>query len=371
MPENNIGGRNANILPGENIVLAIGGAEYAGWKEVNVTRSIEQGAGAFNLSVTEKWKGQPRRRAIRPGGPASLMASGDILATGYVDDVTVDYDSSTHAVTVAGRDKVADLIDCAAVVDAEHEFYDLTLTDFARRICAPYGVPVTAEVDVGAPFARFAIQPGETAWAAIERASRHRAVLPNGDGQGGLVLTRAGLGGRAGGTLQLGRNTKNARGTFTYRDRFSETIVRGQQEGSDFLEEGAAASPEGRAKDGAITRYRPTVIMAEQAGNGLTLSDRAAWEVRVARGRSRSVAYTTAGWRDGDGKLWRPNTMVRVFDDYLDIDFDMLIVSVAYKIAISIGTVAELTLALPDAYDLLPEPEEAEVSPDSGLWEAL
>jgi prophage tail gpP-like protein len=350
----------------EDIRLSVDGALYGGWKEAQVVRSIEQGALAFTLKVTEKWQGQPTRRVIRPGAACTLSASGDDLLTGHVDDVTTDYDTDQHTVTIVGRDKVGDLVDCAAMVDGSFEFANLSLLNFASIICQPYGVHVIAEADVGAPFARFAVQPGETAWAAIERACRHRALLPNGDGKGGLVLTRAGRSGRASGTLQLGYNVKIARGTFSYRDRFSLTVVRGQQEGADWLDGTQITGPEGRAKDGTISRYRPTVIIAEQAGNGLTLQERAQWEVRVARGRSRNVVYTVAGWRDDGGQLWRPNTMVMVKDDYLDIDFEMLVVAVTFAMTLD-GSTTELQLSLPDAYDLLPEPDDA--SPGTGLWE--
>jgi len=352
----------------EDIRLAVDGKLYGGWQEVQVSRSIEQAALAFNLTVTERWQGQPQRRIIRPGAACTLTASGDHILTGYVDDVPIDYDTAQHTVKVAGRDKVGDLVDCAAIVDGPFEFNNLSVLEFAARICRSYGVSVSAEVDPGKPFARFAVQPGETAWAAIERACRHRALLPNGDGNGGLVLTRAGKSGRAAGSLELGRNVEGASGTFTYRDRFSLTVLRGQQEGSDTLDPTAIASPEGRATDSTITRYRPTVIVSEQAGNGISLADRAAWEVRVARGRSRTVTYPVAGWRDDGGVLWRPNTVVRVTDDYLDIDFDMLIVATTFNLTTA-GTRTELQLALTDAYDLLPDPDEP-ASASSGLWEA-
>ncbi|TXH32528.1 MAG: hypothetical protein E6Q98_24700 [Rhodospirillaceae bacterium] len=355
-------------LQREDIRLLVDGVLYGGWKSVEVPSGIEQAASAWRLSVTEKWPGQPRRKVIRPGAACELMASGDRIIVGYVDDVDVDYDPDQHAITITGRDKIGDLVDCAAVVDEAHEFYNLTVLEFARRICKPYGIAVTAEVDVGAPFARFSIQPGETAFAAIERACRHRALLPNSDGQGGLVLTRAGQGGRGSGALQLGRNVKRAAGNFTYRDRFSLTVLRGQQEGSDLLQPAEIAAAEGRASDSAITRYRPTVIVSEQAGNDMSLSDRAAWEVRVARGRSRKINYTTAGWRDDAGKLWRPNSLVRVVDGYLDAEMDMLIVNVTRRLTIE-GTITELQLALPDAYDLLPEPDE-DPNPDTGYLEA-
>ncbi len=340
----------------ENISLAIAGQLYGGWKGIELQSSIEQGATIFNLSVTEKWAGQKTHRPIVPGSPCKLLIDGAAIVDGYIDDVEADYDAASHEIRLPGRCRIGDLVDSAAVVDGDHEYLDIGLGEIAARIAKPFGVAVRAEVGLGAPFARFAIQPGETAWEAIERACRYRAVLPNGDGLGSLVLTRAGRGGRAAGALTLGENIERATGTFSYRERFSLVVVRGQQENVDGVDPEVAVSPEGRAKDPSVNRYRPTVIVAEQAGGEVSFADRAAWQVRFARGRSRSVSYTVAGWRDAGGELWRQNTLIPVVDPYLGINEELLIVSVGLTLDEN-GSHADLKLAPRDAYDLLPEPE--------------
>lgn len=349
------------------VTLTVDGVIYGGWQAIEIERSVEQGATVFALAVTDKWAGQASRRPIRPGAACALAIDGEQVITGYVDEVVTDYDQETHQMTVTGRDKIGDLVDCAAAVDGGHEFANLTLTEIAGRICGPFGITVKAEVPVGELFFRFAIQPGETAWEAIERACRCRAVLPNGDGQGGLILTRAGKSGRAAGALELGKNILSATGSFSFAERFSLTVVRGQDEGFEGADPILMTAPEGRAKDPNVSRYRPQVILAEFAGDGVTFADRAVWQMRVARGRSRQATYTVQGWRDGGGALWRPNTLVRVRDSYLDIDADLLVAGVTLRIGED-GTTAELQVTLPDAFDLLPEPELDE--DDLGLWGA-
>ncbi len=340
------------------VELAVDGTIYGGWQEFAFTRRIDDCAALMSLKVTEKWAGIETRRPVRPGAAYALSLGGAEKAAGHVDGIAVDYDLDNHSVNIETRCAMADIVDCAAAVDGPHEFRNLTLTALAQKLCAPYGLTVRTECDTGAPFARFAIQPGETAWAAIERAARQRAVLAFGDGRRELVITRAGLSGAASGSIRLGENAKSASGRFSQAERFNLVVVRSQQESADELDSESELHPEGRASDEAITRYRPTVIVGEEPGPGQTLADRAAWHRAVARGRGASVTYVMQGWRDDGGAFWMPNTTVHVRDEYMNIDRELLIVAVTHRLTENAGRETELEVAPREAYDLLPEAAE-------------
>lgn len=350
----------------DKLTLLIGDTIHEGWTSVEYNRSIERGDTAFRLMVSERWATSSERRTIYPGQLARLQVGGRDLVRGYTVDIAPEYSVTDHSISVVGGDLMGDLIDCAATLTGPYEMAGLTLLEIATRICAPYGITVRAEVDVGPAFGRFSIEPGESAWEAIERAARQRALLPNGDGLGGLVLTRAGRGGRALGTIELGKNAMRAGGIYSYRERHSIVVVRGQQEGSDDLDAEETVGPQGSARDDAVTRYRPLVIMAEQPGSSAAMQDRAIWQQRVARGRSRKLSYDLPGWYDDGGKLWQINTLVPVKDRYMDLDQDMLISEVSQSFEINSGYMTTLTVALPDAYDLIAEPEEAAPKADTG-----
>ena len=59
------------------------------------------------------------------------------------------------------------------------------------------------------------------------------------------------------------------------------------------------------------------------------------------------------GWLQGDGTVWKPNTLVRVVDPLLRIDEDWLIRDVSFSLSVS-GSTTQLTLAGPDAFTVLP-----------------
>ena len=119
-----------------------------------------------------------------------------MVITGYVDDVSPAYSATGHDVTVDGRDATSqgDLVDCSAIHQPGEWRVSGTLEAIVTILAKPFGIPVKAECDTGTAFRKFRIEEGETAFEAIERACRMRAVLAAGDGKGGLRIIRAGSG---------------------------------------------------------------------------------------------------------------------------------------------------------------------------------
>ena len=175
------------------VELAVDGTIYGGWREFAFSRRIDDCAALLSLKVTEKWAGVDARRPVRPGAAYSLSLGGTERVAGYIDGIAVEYDPDNHTVNIETRCAMADIIDCAAAVDGPHEFRNLTLTALAQKLCEPYGLTVRAECDAGAPFGRFAIQPGETAWAATRGARLWRRAPRTRNHAGGSFRFCGGL----------------------------------------------------------------------------------------------------------------------------------------------------------------------------------
>lgn len=331
--------------------LYVGGAIYGGWKRVTVSRSIEQIAGGFELEVTERWPGQSVSRPIRPGEKCRLALDGETVITGYVDDSEPEFSSQTHSLAVRGRDATGYLVDCSAIYKTG-QFVNATLDRIARDLCAPFGIKVKVETDIGAALPSFNIEESETVFECIERAARMKAVLLVSDGEGNLVITRAGS--RRGATaLVEGENILAGRGQFSWKDRYSVYTVKGQERGSDEFYAEHAASPSATVRDDAITNYRPLIVLPGSHGAGATLRDRAEWERNVRMGRGNRGSITVQGWRDGSGALWQPNTLVTVTSPMLWLNAaEMLIVGCAYTLDEN-GTRTVLSIARREAFDLV------------------
>lgn len=349
------------------VTLTVDGLVHSGWLSLRLAHSIEAAATKFTLELTERWTrggaapsqsgssaaGDARlERRIRPAERCVIALDGEEVLSGHIDGVDADYDATRHTLSVTGRDLVGDLVDGAAAIEPPFEWRAIKLDELARRVCTPYGIEVVASVDCGAPFQRAAIQPGETAWEVIERGCRQRGLIATGDGMGRLLITRPGEAGEAAGMLVLGGDDGNilsAQGRFDWSGRHDLVVVRGQGEG------GGAGQGEARCRDAEVTRHRPKLLLAEAAGEGVSFQRRADWEVITCAARSRRLTYRVPGWRGRSGRLWRPNTMVRVKDAYLELAREMLIVSVAWTLDDQ-GTVTEIEVAPREAFEVLPEP---------------
>lgn len=352
-------------MPEPTVWLQIGEQRYAGWTAIRIGRSIETISGLFELTVTERspdrGRGQgpeaPARRPIRPGDACAVLLDELPVITGFVDEVGIDYDAQAHTVTVRGRDRTADLVDCSA---DSGEFKQQTLAQITDTLARPYGVPVEITTDIGAALRSFAVQEGETVFESLERAARHRGVLLLTDGRGGLKLARPSKE-RLDTELRLGINVLRARGQFSYRERYRTYLVKGQAQGDDTAWGAPVAEPAAPATDTDIREVRTLVVIAEEQADIKTCADRAVWERNVRMGRGTTIAYTVQGWTYDGMHPWPVNRLVPVRDDWLGVNMDLLIASVAYVLD-ERGTVTELTCTRPEAFELteIPEPKAQE-----------
>ncbi|MCI0429459.1 MAG: hypothetical protein L0210_02800, partial [Rhodospirillales bacterium] len=178
------------------------------------------------------------------------------------------------------------------------------------------------------------------------------------DPTGALVLTRAGSR-RVRGRLKLGENILAGRGSFSQRQRYSHYVVRGQRASDDATDDvDEFASPEGKACDTEIGRFRELILVNEIPGDRFEHRRRAEWEATRRAGLSLQAGYTVQGWRDPSGALWEPNTLVSVIDEWLGIERDLLIVSTEFTLS-SEGSKTEMELAPKEAYEPMPEVPEA------------
>lgn len=337
--------------------LQVSGRDYGGWTSMRCELGMDRMAARFELAVTDRWAGQAAPWPIRAGDACRLLLDGELVLDGYVDDRNVEYDRERHEVRVTGRCRAGDLVDCSAPVGQTN---GRDLLQIAQAVCKPFGVEVTADVDVGKPFDREYAEPGQTAQELLSTLAAHRAIIAMSDGLR-LRLTREGKASAGGalefGALEFGANIEAAGIRDSMRERFAELTVLHQSAQSDFFNGQQAAGQKAVAKDPGVRASRKRAILADDGGD---LQARANHEARVRAGKARSVTYTVSGWRAAAGSLWRPNTLVPVTDPNAAPAMraePMLIVAVAWTLDAQ-GARTELTLMRPGAFDALATPDQ-------------
>lgn len=333
------------------VTLIAGGRRHEGWTSVRATAGIECTARDFSVNVTYRWPGQAaRQRVCNPLDSCVLMIGSDRVLTGYIDATPIRYDEADIAIGLSGRSKTCDLVDCSAAA-APGQWLGQKVEAIATDLAKPYGITVRAETDTGAAIADHQVQQGETAFESIDRLLRQRQLLATDDGEGALVFIKPGAL-RATTSLVLGKNIKQANYPCNWQDRYSTYVCKGQGSGNDASFGTDVAAAKGTATDSAVKRNR--VLLIQQSGQADTFScaDRATHERDLRAAKSELVNYTVQGWRQADGTLWKPNMLVRVTDNILEINRDMLITEVTYSIDSS-GTLAALTVMPPEAFKII------------------
>jgi len=385
------------LRPENRVRLLVNGVEYGGWKSVRISAGIERQARDFDLEVTDRWPGQtdiPRR--IRPGDPCQVFIGDDLVMTGYVDSTPIRYDGRSVAVGVKGRSKTADLVDCCPPNSGEdtagkarswsdvkdkngktgtliappsktaNQWRHQKMEVIAAALAAPYDVRVIAEVDTGKVIAEHQVQVGETVFESIDRMMRLRHVLSTDNEYGDLVFILVGSGGNAGTALELGQNILSGDAPLDYKGVFSEYIVKGQRAGDDEQYGASVAEEEGeseepvtttttatgetaRSSDGRATRRRVLVIKQSGHADEGTCQDRADYERAHRAAKALQTGYKVIGWRQANGALWLPNTMVQVRDPLIGFDTEMVIAECSWIMS-NEGLLTEIKVGPPDGY---------------------
>ena len=329
--------------------LWVNGMIYGGWTAIRINRGIEQLAGSFTLSVTEKWPGQAEARPIKKGDSAVVKIDGEAVCSGYINRTRIGFDSGRTWFEVEGRDKTADLVDCSAVWKSG-QWKGSSVQQIAADLCRPFGIAVVvgrlAAKAAAENIASFALEDGETVQDTLERLLRMKALMMWTDGNGNLMInlpeqTPAQT------ALVQGENLLQAEAAADETEQYSSYTVKGQARGKN--------NARGQAADSGVKRYRPLVILAED--HGQTPEKRAKHEATMRAGKADRATATVHSWRQaGDkGGLWLPGLRVQVKAAYLHKADEQMIISALEYSKDEQGTLTRLELANPQAYDQLAE----------------
>jgi prophage tail gpP-like protein len=331
----------------DNVSLSIGGVEYSGWTSVLVRRSLDEFCSSFMLDLADTWHSSKNQIPFNAGDSCSIKVGKDLILTGYIDEISVTSDSEDHILSVLGRSKAGDLVDCSAIYKTG-TFVNQTLVDIAKKICSPFGISAKTDVTGIGTIKKVSIQDGETCFDFLNRSAKMEGLLLTSTPSGDVLFTRAGRSKRSF-TISSTTNAIKCEYTDNKKDVFSSYIFKGQTlTGEEYR--GKNYKPKASASDALTKRYRPIIIQAESQAENARLSVRAKWERNVRRSQAKKIAYTIPGWRE-NGVLWDINSLVSVADPILGIEDTLLIASVELSLDES-GTKTTLELVHPNAYSI-------------------
>lgn len=343
----------------EDVELKLRNQRFGGWTSIDIQIDLDAGASSFSLGVTKRDPERNEDWLIEADAECEVLIGGETVITGYTDRIESDLGEDSHSITVSGRSKSADLIDCSAIA-TPGSWRQRRIEDIANELAQPFGMSVAAEASTGDPLRLFSLQQGETVWEALARLCQHRGLLPvsRADGTVAIIIAQP-----TGSSVRLvqGEHLLSVRGSHDVADRFSDYTVKGQAAGDDEVNGKAAAQPKAESHDPAVKRHRPMVIIAEEQADLASLKKRAEWEAVVRAARAQSADAVVTDWRRSDGALWMPADSVELDAPAAWIRDRVMVAGVRFVVD-ERGRRAELHLVRPESYSQLPIPEEAESS---------
>jgi prophage tail gpP-like protein len=352
-------------MTNDPVSIIVGDISWQGWEGVQITRSIEAVPSSFSLIGTEKYPGASgvNKVDILPGSPCRIALGSDTVLTGYVDGRDYELSATSHEITVVGRSKLEDLVDCSGAL-AQQQSVGRTLGALGNLLCSPLGITVSLPDGDTPTIPSISVLLTETGYETLERVARWNARLLYDDTDGNLVIAKVGTQKHASG-FQEGVNVQAVQSTLNVSERF--TSIAAIWLDTTILSQGTDVSPLPYVNDKSLAvdksfpvradgkpRYRPLLILAEQGQNQNNLvPQRVQWEMARRIGRSQAVTITVDSWRDSAGKLWTPNFLADITIPSCKVSGTWLISTVTY-IRDGQGTRADVTLMPPAAF--IPQP---------------
>lgn len=332
------------------VTIKIAGALVPQWEDISVTRSIDA-FGTYRASRPWDITSDDDRDRYRPYQYRTVAVNigSDKVITGILLSVTPSAAPGKNSIGVAGYSLPGILSDCTPSPSSYPlRWTNAALDIIAERLCEGYSIAVEVAADIGPAFQRAAMKPTEKILPYLIKLGKQRGVLISDTPDGALLLQTAPAGGSSA-SLNGGKYPAAGPTQVTYdgQKRFSTVTALCDGWWADFLGQSSKSIFEDSSMP--VARHLVTQMPDTQAG---MLADAA--QSYHGRLLAESISYRVpvVSWRNQDGELWQPGTIVTYKDPGAMIysETDLLIRSVQYERRANVLS-AVLTLVLPEAYN--------------------
>lgn len=332
----------------DNVELLIGGNKHGDWSSYEIDSDLLTPADGWAVSLGMSDGKVPPD--VVSGAPVKVLVGGDVVLTGYVDEINHAVSKTAHSLSMSGRDLAADLVDCSAPIFTAKL---VSLKQAVAKIVSDFHIErYRIEADTTRAREKISIEPGDTAWDALARVAEANGLWPWFEPDGTLVIGGPDYSTPVVATLILrrdgsGNNVLSLSKQESMHGRYSKVTVYGQAAGTE-TEQGSNKLHGAWTDDGI--RYRPKIAVDHECDNAAVCRDRASKIIADSRLNGLTLSALVKGHRivapgqDSDGKLWQPMQRVRVISEPHEIDGVFFLMARKFNRARQDGTRTTLTL---------------------------
>jgi prophage tail gpP-like protein len=317
--------------------IDVGGKIYNQWKSVMV-KCPAPGAGPFrefqftsseDVTPQGTFEQNPQNWQIKPGDAVTIKLAGITVLTGYVNVRQVFAEKEQHGVMIAGRGRVQDAVDSAAIAQnmmggaggaggagggggGGGEFRGQTWTAIAQQLLGPVSIGLLPLVANMNPFKEAQIVPGESIYNMLDRLAAKRGIVMGENALGMMIATQMGVPLGVGNTLIEGINILEERVTFRDDSLNNPMMGWGQQKGDDQSNGQQTSQVSAFQVQGGVNRYRPALIPANSPVTQMDMQQLVETATAWAATTQIDAEIVVQGWQSSPGVLWNPGDMIPV-----------------------------------------------------------
>ncbi len=360
------------------IKLEVNGIQYNNFESASCEIRLDALSNTFSFDIAAA-DGVPL--PFKGGDPCLVLVNDEVVLTGNIEIITVDYNAHDHTISIQGRDKTGDLLD--STLNPFDISSGITLKELIEAILDQIKLNIDV-IDLvnPAPFDATediaSIESGDNAFSFIEKYARKRQVLLTSDANGNVVIN-TNSGESALGAVQhiIGSNNNNIlSSSFTFDTtgrfnvyKFASQLSIPTLNAAGEISFASTVDQSGETFDPNIRIGRQLVLVSEVPNSDLSNESRAKWEADIRRARGLFYAVTVHGYQvdptNDDSDLWRINKLYQVIDDFLGKQQKMLCNSVTYTFDLKAGEQTALGFVDEKTYTLdLIKPSTSEIASD-------
>jgi prophage tail gpP-like protein len=316
------------------VVIKIGNEYWDKPSDMRIDLSVENIAGVFSLAFPQ-FIGNAIFKKINKMGAAAQILIGDVpVINGFIESIRVVNQMGNRRVTMSGRDKTGDLVDCS-FVGTPNEWKKQTVLNIIKDLCAPFGIAVVASGSAAsaasAIIETYKATEGVAIFSLISQLCVDNSVMPISIGDGKLTLVRAEDAQQISDKIENPGNVIAAEFVADDMDRFSAYTVRGQGIETPEKSLDAFLQVSGAFADAIVSRTRTKMMFPENPATNEKCIARAKWEAKYRAGMSRQFEYTVGNFLRANGKPWSINSLISVSDDNLKYDNSLYCHGVSFQ----------------------------------------
>ena len=332
--------------------VLVGSERFSGWESVVITTSLGSVAASVQLSGAAL-----PARGIQGQEPIQVRHGGVSVFQGHLDEMSLSVLKDTAGFNASGRSLAADLVDSQIdPLSGPREVLNQEPARIAQRYILALAPRVLLDLSLlesSHRIEKFAHAPGETYWAAIERALRTEGILAAAGPRGEVRLISPSRFERLPLQLREGENVLAMTATTSFKSRANFTVATGQGSSSGDWEN--TLEVVGTADDLAVRPSRISVVQVEGEPTEAECVARAQWEQAIRAARGSRVNVVLPGWTySAEGSIYRPGMIAPVALPSVGVSGSLVIDSVQLRETAE-GRTTQLSLVRRDAYASKPQ----------------